>query len=138
MEYCESLFFDACESGRCKLDRRAGGEVISGGSGGWVWFGDNDAGAGEVDGDGVVDMTSVIVPELSPAQQRLAPHRLRSGSQSVWFRPMHTWQQATRYPKLRVRRLMLGVGEGMRLSWRRVRESNRGYIGNFNRALTGR
>lgn len=106
MEYCESLFFDAWESGRCRLERRAGGEVISGGSGGWFGFGDNDAGAGEVDGDEVVDMTSVIVPDLSPAATSCSS-RLRSGSQSVWFRPIHTRQQATRYPQLRVRSLML-------------------------------
>lgn len=45
--------------------------MISGGSGGWFGFGGNDAGAGEVDGDEVdvevVDMTSAIVPNLSPA-----------------------------------------------------------------------
>ena len=63
MEYCESLFFDAWESGRCRLERHARGEVTSGGSGGWFGLGDNDAGAGEVDGDEVVDMTSVIVPD---------------------------------------------------------------------------
>ncbi len=36
IEYCESLFFDAWESGRCRLERRAGGDVTNGGSGGWV------------------------------------------------------------------------------------------------------
>lgn len=118
MEYCESLFFDAWESGRCRLERRAGGEVISGGSGGWFGFGDNDVGAGELDGDEVVDMTSVIVPDLSPATASCFS-RLRAGSQSVWFRPIHTRQQATRYPKLCVRSLMLASGERMRLSRRR-------------------
>lgn len=45
--------------------------MTKGGSGGWFVFGDNDAGAGEADGDEVVDMTSVIVPDLSPAAASL-------------------------------------------------------------------
>ena len=34
VEYCDNLFFDAWEIGLCKVVRRAGGDVISGGSGG--------------------------------------------------------------------------------------------------------
>jgi hypothetical protein len=33
-EAVDSLFFDACEKGRCRVVRRAGGDVISGGNGG--------------------------------------------------------------------------------------------------------
>lgn len=45
-EYCDSLFLEACEMGRCRVDRRAGGDVMSGGRGGWFGFE-----AGEVTGD---------------------------------------------------------------------------------------
>ena len=57
--------------------------MINGGSGGWFELGGNDAGAGEVAGDEVDDMTSVIVPDISPAAAGCSS-RLRSGSQSVW------------------------------------------------------
>ena len=33
-EYCESLFFEAWERGRCKFVRRTTGDVIRGGNGG--------------------------------------------------------------------------------------------------------
>lgn len=117
--------------------------MISGGSGGWFGFGDNDAGAGEVDGDEVVDMTSVIVPDLSPATASCSS-RLRSGSQCVWFSPIHTRQQATRYSKLCVRSIICWCrGSRMQMSRRRHRK-NRGYMatliapeGGANRVVAG-
>jgi len=64
VEYCDNLFLDACEVGRCKFDRRAGGDVISGGNGGWFGFEDGEeTGDGEVGGDtvsSVGDMTAAI------------------------------------------------------------------------------
>lgn len=51
VEYCESLFFDACEFGRCKVERREGGDVTSGGRGGWFGFEEGEeVGDGEVAG----------------------------------------------------------------------------------------
>jgi hypothetical protein len=58
-EYCDSRFLDAYEFGRCKVDRRAGGDVISGGNGGWLGFEEGEeTGDGEVAGE-VVDVSSV-------------------------------------------------------------------------------
>ena len=34
VEYCDSLFLEACEGGRFKADLRVDGDVISGGNGG--------------------------------------------------------------------------------------------------------
>ena len=65
VEYCDNLFFDACEVGLCKVDRRAGGDVISGGKGGWFGFEDGEeTGDGEVAGETVSivgDMTAAIL-----------------------------------------------------------------------------
>jgi hypothetical protein len=64
-EYCDNLFFDACEVGRCRVDRREGGDVISGGNGGWFGFEDGeDTGDGEDAGEtvsSVGDMTAAIL-----------------------------------------------------------------------------
>lgn len=64
-EYCDNLFFDACEVGRCRLVRREGGDVINGGNGGWLGFEDGeDTGDGEVAGETVSsagDMTTAIL-----------------------------------------------------------------------------
>ena len=57
---------DACEIGRCSVVRRAGGEVISGGRGGWFGFEvGEEIGDGDVAGDGDEvssegDITAVI------------------------------------------------------------------------------
>lgn len=63
-EYCDNLFFDACEVGLCRVDRREGGDVINGGNGGWLGFEDGeDTGEGEVAGEtvsSVGDMTTAI------------------------------------------------------------------------------
>jgi hypothetical protein len=65
VEYCDNLFFDAYEVGRCKIDRREGGDVISGGNGGWFGFEDGeDTGDEEVAGETVSivgDMTAAIL-----------------------------------------------------------------------------
>lgn len=73
VEYCESLFFDAWESGRCKFERRDWGEVINGGSGGWFGFAGDDTGAEELAGDEVADMTSAIAPDTFAHGDLLLP-----------------------------------------------------------------
>jgi hypothetical protein len=64
VEYWDNLFLDACEVGRCRFDRRVGGDVIRGGNGGWFGLEDGeDMGDGEVAGDtvsSVGDMTAAI------------------------------------------------------------------------------
>ena len=40
VEYCDSLFFDACDIGRERLVRRTGGDAASGGNEDWVGVGD--------------------------------------------------------------------------------------------------
>ena len=64
VEYCDSLPLDACEVGRCKFDRRAGGDVISGGSGGWFGFEAGEETGVVEDGDDTAsiagDITAVI------------------------------------------------------------------------------
>jgi len=52
--------------GRCRFDRRAGGDVISGGNGGWFGFEEgDDTGDGEVAGEAEVsivgDMTAAMI-----------------------------------------------------------------------------
>lgn len=47
--------------GRDSVLRRDCGEVINGGSGDWLGFGEVEAGAGEVAGDDIVDMAVVVV-----------------------------------------------------------------------------
>ncbi len=64
-EYCDNLFFEACERGRCRFDRRVGGDVINGGKGGWFGFEEGEvAGEGECAGDtevsSVGDITAAI------------------------------------------------------------------------------
>lgn len=60
VEYWESRLLEACDIGRDVMLRRDGGEVIRGGSAGWLGFGGEDAAAGgEVAGE-VVDITTVI------------------------------------------------------------------------------
>lgn len=63
VEYCDSRFLDACDMGRGRVDLRFGfgGDVIRGGSGGWLGFvpGEVIAG-GEVAGDDVGDMIAVM------------------------------------------------------------------------------
>lgn len=63
VEYCDNRFLDACDMGRESVDLRFGfgGDVIRGGSGGWLGFTPGDAmGGGEVAGDDVGDMIAVI------------------------------------------------------------------------------
>lgn len=61
VEYWESRLLEACDIGRDVMLRRDGGEVIRGGSAGWLGFGGEDAAAGgEVAGEEVVDITTVI------------------------------------------------------------------------------
>jgi len=76
VEYCDNLFFDACEVGLCKVDRRAGGDVISGGKGGWFGFEDGEeTGDGEVAGETVSivgDMTAAILASRLDSLNRCA------------------------------------------------------------------
>lgn len=63
VEYCDSRFLEACDIGRGRIDLLFGfwGEVMSGGSGGWLGLIPGDeTGGGEVAGDEVGDITSVI------------------------------------------------------------------------------
>lgn len=53
---------EACDMGRDRVLRRDGGDVMSGGSAGWLGFGDEEAAArGEEAGEEVVDITAVVV-----------------------------------------------------------------------------
>lgn len=62
VEYCDSLFLEACDIGRGSVDLREGGEVINGGSGGWFALDDGEVTAGgEVAGDELGDITAVIL-----------------------------------------------------------------------------
>ena len=61
-EYCDRRFLDACDSGRGSVLRRGGGDVISGGRGGWLGFEVGEASAGgEVAGLEPGDMIAVII-----------------------------------------------------------------------------
>lgn len=55
VENWDNLFFDTCDIGRGMADRREGGDVIRGGSGGWLGFADgecdNTTAGGDVAGD---------------------------------------------------------------------------------------
>ena len=59
-EYCDSLFFDAWESGLCRFERAAGDgdDVIKGCKAGWFELAEGDA--GDPVGGEAVDMTAVI------------------------------------------------------------------------------
>jgi len=61
VEYCDSLFLDACDIGRGSVVRRAGGDVIKGGREERFEFevGDETAG-GDVAGEEVCDIVAVI------------------------------------------------------------------------------
>ena len=61
VEYCDKRFFEACDIGRPNMLLRAGGEVMSGGRGGWLGLavGEPTAG-GEETGLDPGDMTAVI------------------------------------------------------------------------------
>lgn len=70
VEYCDSLFIEACEAGCCRFGRfggaAAGGDVIKGGNGGWFGFDDGeDNGEGdigeEVAASSIGDMTAAIL-----------------------------------------------------------------------------
>jgi hypothetical protein len=72
-EYCESLFLDAWDSGRCRpaVPLRIGDDVIRGAKGGWFGFADigdigdiGDRGDGDVAGDEVEDKTAVIFQDV--------------------------------------------------------------------------
>jgi hypothetical protein len=69
-EYCDSLFFEACEDGRCRFDLRAGGEVSMAVKGGWsglLGVGEEEPGGGEVAGDvgsKAGDMTAAISAKI--------------------------------------------------------------------------
>ena len=61
---------EACEVGRCRVDLRWGGDVISGGSAGWLGFEEGeDTGDGELGGGDVVssggDIMVAIVDDAS-------------------------------------------------------------------------
>lgn len=85
VEYCDNLFFDAYEVGRCKIDRREGGDVISGGNDGWFGFEDGeDTGDEEVAGETVSivgDMTAAIL--VSRLVGRFCNRREKSVSTDV-------------------------------------------------------
>lgn len=82
MEYCDSLFFEACDIGRGSVDLRFGfgGDVIRGWSGGWLGFAPGEVIAGgDVAGDDDGDMTAVIFRALwteTRASGRLDPNKL--------------------------------------------------------------
>ena len=61
VEYCDNLFLEACDIGRGNVDLREGGDVMSGGSGGWFALEEGEVTAGgDVAGDEFGDMTAVI------------------------------------------------------------------------------
>lgn len=67
LEYCESLFLDAWDSGRCRpaVPLRIGEDVMRGASGGWFGFADGgDRGEDEVVGDELEDKTAVIFQDM--------------------------------------------------------------------------
>lgn len=65
-EYCESLFFEACDMGRESVVRRAGVVAIGGRVAVAALPGENEPSAGgEVAGDEAADMTAVVVMPLS-------------------------------------------------------------------------
>jgi hypothetical protein len=60
VEYCDRRFLDAYDIGRGSVLLRPGGEVINGGSAGWLGFAPGEASAGDEFGDGDDgDMTSI-------------------------------------------------------------------------------
>lgn len=64
VEYCDNRFLEACDIGRGIVDLLLGfgGDVMSGGRGGWFGLTPGDeTGGGEVAGDEVGDMTAVIL-----------------------------------------------------------------------------
>ena len=66
-EYCESLFLEAWDSGRCRpaVPLRIGEDVIRGVSGGWFGFADGgDRGDCEVVGDELDGKTAVIFQDV--------------------------------------------------------------------------
>jgi hypothetical protein len=65
-EYCESLFLEACDTGRGRLLRRDGVDVVNGDSAGWFGFGLGFGGeavsaAGEAAGDEVPVMAAIAM-----------------------------------------------------------------------------
>ena len=58
VEYCDNRFLEACDSGLESVERRLGGEVISGGNGGRLAFAEGDAAGGEAAGEELCDMAS--------------------------------------------------------------------------------
>lgn len=70
VEYCDKRFLDACDIGRGRVLRRAGGEVISGGSGGCaVVAGGEEMAGGEVAGEEPGDMMAVMVESFGKRRQ---------------------------------------------------------------------
>jgi hypothetical protein len=89
VEYCESRFFEACDIGLGRVDRRVGGDVMSGGSAGWFAFdpGEGAAAGGDVAGDDVDAMVVVIVRQRS-ALRRLCTRQFQMALE-CWVR--HQW-----------------------------------------------
>ncbi|KAF7561825.1 hypothetical protein G7046_g2309 [Stylonectria norvegica] len=77
VEYCDSLFLEACDIGRDRVLLRDCGDVINGGSGGWFEFGGEEDAAGAVGDDEVVDITAV---EVMPPRQSRGMASVRSGA----------------------------------------------------------